>query len=476
LIPNNADSIDGLIAQGYAFHQAGQLAQANAIYQKALKDNPRNARLLYLMGVLQQTLGNDERALNFFNRAKKADPSNALFCLHAGVSFSKLNQFLQAIESYEAAIELNPDYFEAFSNLGNAFLAVGDFDKALTAYERALALRDDVATVHYNLGVVCQTIMRPSAAIIHYQRAIELEPEYAGAYCNLSVALAETGLLEQARSANEKALELDPTLAEAHFNAHSHHLARADLTLAVESLKSANRLSPKNDKYRFFLGASLAFAGEIPLAKQFLSFKNPSKQITADLDAWDYLQQCKPVPVMLGNSLDVFKFALQGARPDGLVLEFGVYQGTSIRQLAGLVDGDVHGFDSFEGIPEAWNHEKAGSYSMKGSLPEVPDNVFLHRGWFEDSIPSFLVGRKESVRLMNIDCDLYTSTKTVLDQFAGHITEGSVLVFDEFIGNPSWRQDEFKAFSEAACNYNWHFEVICFSFVTKQVAIRIQNS
>ena len=475
-MPNNADSNDALMAQGFAFHQAGELARANAAYLKALKDNPRNSRLLYLMGVLQQTQGNHERALNFFKRAKKSEPSNALFCLHAGISFSRLNRFVQAVESYETAIELDPNYFEAHSNLGNTFLASADFDKALKAYERALALNDDVATVHYNLGVVFQTIMRPSDAILHYRRAIELEPQYAVAYCNLSVALAETGLLEQARSANEKALELDSTLAEAHFNAHCHNLARSDLMLAVESLKSANRLSPRNDKFRFFLGVSLAFTGDTQLAKQFLSFKNPSKQIAADLDAWHYLQQVKPMPVMLGNSLDVFRFALQSARPDGLVLEFGVYQGTSIRQLAQLVDCEIHGFDSFEGIPEAWNHEKAGSYSTKGSLPEVPDNVVLHQGWFEDSIPIFLDGCLESVRLMNIDCDLYTSTKTVLDQFAGHITEGSVLVFDEFIGNSSWRQDEFKAFSEVACNYSWNFEIICFSFVTKQVAIRILNT
>ena len=50
---------------------------------------------------------------------------------------------------------------------------------------------------------------------------------------------------------------------------------------------------------------------------------------------------------------------------------------------------------------------------------------------------------------------------------------GTVIVFDEYIGNEHWREDEFKAFQEAVLEYGWKYEYLCFSFVTKQVVVRI---
>ena len=159
---------------------------------------------------------------------------------------------------------------------------------------------------------------------------------------------------------------------------------------------------------------------------------------------------------------------------EGLVLEFGVYNGKSIRLIASLVDSVVHGFDSFEGIPEEWANERKGSYSAFGVLPEVPDNVILHPGWFEDSIPEFIKNEGGPIRFMNIDCDLYSSTKTIFDLLGPQIVSGSVILFDEFIGYPTWKDDEFKAFHEAAEQFAWEYEILCFSFLTKQVAIRIK--
>jgi hypothetical protein len=106
-------------------------------------------------------------------------------------------------------------------------------------------------------------------------------------------------------------------------------------------------------------------------------------------------------------------------------------------------------------------------------MPEVPDNVTLHQGWFDQTLPAFLKQHQEPVRLVNIDCDIYSSTKTVLDLLAAQIVNGTVIVFDEYIGNAHWREDEYKAFQEAAAKYGWHYEYLCFSIFTKQTVVRI---
>lgn len=50
-------------------------------------------------------------------------------------------------------------------------------------------------------------------------------------------------------------------------------------------------------------------------------------------------------------------------------------------------DQTIHGFDSFEGLPEDWSHVLKGAFGeIKGALP---DNVRLYKGWFEDTLPEW---------------------------------------------------------------------------------------
>jgi hypothetical protein len=196
----------------------------------------------------------------------------------------------------------------------------------------------------------------------------------------------------------------------------------------------------------------------------------------AKRDAWLYLKSInEALPPITGSNIQAFKLGIDSAAVDGLMLEFGVRFGSSIRQIAALVNKTVHGFDSFEGLPEQWHHEPKGMYSTNGVIPNVPGNVVLHAGWFEDTLPRFLERHSGPVRFMNVDCDTYSSTKTILDHLADRIVPGTVIVFDEYIGNEYWREDEFKAFQEAVAKYDWRYEYISFSFFTKQVVIRVMQ-
>lgn len=177
---------------------------------------------------------------------------------------------------------------------------------------------------------------------------------------------------------------------------------------------------------------------------------------------------------------------------DGLVLEFGVYFGKTLNMISSHFakinsSQNIHGFDTFDGLPQDWRGTKAGSYSTKGLLPNVGGNVRYHVGLFHDCLERFLSelrqdeetkGEKQRpVAFMNIDCDLYSSTMDVLLPLAkeGHIVPGTVIVFDEYIMNPRWQDDEFKAFQEVVHMYGWKYEYIALSIVTGQTVIKITN-
>lgn len=103
----------------------------------------------------------------------------------------------------------------------------------------------------------------------------------------------------------------------------------------------------------------------------------------------------------------------------------------------------------------------------------MPQTVTLHAGWFEDTIPAYMKEFDEPIRFIHVDCDLYASTVTVFENLAPRIVPGTVILFDEYLMNPSWRNDEFKAFQEAVQKHGWEYEYIAFSLFSKQAGVRI---
>jgi len=176
-----------------------------------------------------------------------------------------------------------------------------------------------------------------------------------------------------------------------------------------------------------------------------------------------------------GTSDALLRYALEAAPAEGLTLEFGVFYGLSLSILAQHTKGTVDGFDSFQGLPEPWiAGEGVGAYTTNGRRPEVASNVRLHDGWFADTVAPFIAQTSTPVRFAHIDCDLYSSTATVLAAIKKNLTPGSVLVFDDFLGFPGAREHEFKAWNEFAAANSVKFEYIGFVLLDRAAAVAIR--
>lgn len=173
-------------------------------------------------------------------------------------------------------------------------------------------------------------------------------------------------------------------------------------------------------------------------------------RLAAKREAVDYIIEHMQTAMMLRDRFDLLRFSLSRAPAAGLVLEFGVEKGLSVNCLAAATNRTVHGFDSFQGLPEDWSGTSSprGTFDRRGTLPKVPANVRLHVGWFDATLPAFLKETEEPVALLHVDCDIYSSTKTIFDLLADRIRPGTVIVFDEYFNYPGWRHHEYKAFQE----------------------------
>ena len=161
----------------------------------------------------------------------------------------------------------------------------------------------------------------------------------------------------------------------------------------------------------------------------------------------------------------------------GMVLEFGVFSGTSINRIASQMPGRrIYGFDSFEGLPETWRQDFGQGTFKRTDLPAVLGNVELVVGWFDNTLPSFVADRpEEKLALLHVDCDLYSSTKTIFANVFDRIEAGTVIVFDEYFNYPEWRLHEFKAFQEFTAEHRLSYEYIGWVPTNQQVAVRVTS-
>lgn len=114
---------------------------------------------------------------------------------------------------------------------------------------------------------------------------------------------------------------------------------------------------------------------------------------------------------------------------------------------------------------EPFNRLAQGHFAMQG-LPSVAANVRLVKGWFDATIPQWQVEHNGTVKFIHIDCDLYSSTKTVLKELNKQIVPGTVIVFDEFYywARPTeytnWSEHEYRALGEWITEYDRAFEIL----------------
>lgn len=202
-------------------------------------------------------------------------------------------------------------------------------------------------------------------------------------------------------------------------------------------------------------------------------------KIVAVMDAARFLEENFASATNLGGRQNLLRHACRSVAMDGDVLEFGVMGGQSLAILCDqFKDRTVHGFDSFKGLPEDWTHDSpSGTFSTEGTLPtHLPSNAKLHVGMFEDMLPKYLAGTDAPVALLHIDSDLYSSARTALFGLAPRLRAGSMIIFDEFLNYPGWRQHEYRAFIEFVEAFDVEFRYFSFASSYLSVAVRLDSA
>jgi len=195
----------------------------------------------------------------------------------------------------------------------------------------------------------------------------------------------------------------------------------------------------------------------------------------AQRESADYVQAKMSDAIIHPGWEGVVRAGSRAVDTEGMYLEFGVRTGITITEIARLNPTSIiHGFDSFEGLPEPWTgwFAGAGTFARTG-LPEVPDNVELVVGWFDETLPGFMDAHDGPVAFVHADADLYSSTVTILDHVGPRLQPGSVIVFNEYFNYPNWQAHEFKAWQEFVAAHDVEYEYLAWGHL--EVAVKITS-
>lgn len=426
------------------------------------------ATRLHLTGLAALIEGDARAASELFAQALVLAPDDARLWGNLGNALAASERERDAVFAYEEALARAPSA-DVWFNLGRTRRALGDLPGAVAAYEASLALSPgpEGADALCNLGLVRheQGLVDEAARCFH--EALARVGPRAALLNNLGNALRDGGDHAGALAAFDRAIELAPGRAAARYNRFAVLFDDRALAPARRALEDALAIAPQHAWARFHLALILDLAGDDAPARhaELEPFLAESLALVRSARTTETR--------FFADTRRTLAHAMALATVPGHVLELGVRHGHTLRFLATLTDGPLHGFDAFEGLPEAWGDRPPGLYTTGGALPAVPPNVTLHAGWFHDTLPRFLAASEGPVRLVNVDSDLYASARTALALLSPRIVPGTVLVFDEYLANPGWQEDEHRALTEWAREDGRAFEYVAFSPFTRQAVVRV---
>ena len=164
------------LKEAVALHQRGELAAAQAAYERVLAAQPEQGDASHFLGVLMHQRGRNDEALLLIRRAAELLPGHAVIQ----------------------------------NNLGNVLQDLGDMRGAVVAYRAAVAADSNNAMAHYNLGIALEQHLQLDAAIDAYRSAVMLNPRDVDAQKNLAHALRRVGRQTEASVALGAWLDLEP--------------------------------------------------------------------------------------------------------------------------------------------------------------------------------------------------------------------------------------------------------------------------
>ena len=215
LLPHEPDSWFHL---GNLAYDARTFAQAQRLFEEALKRKPDSLEALNGLGLSLAAQGQAQQAIREFKAALRLDPSFSAARVNLAVALANRGEIPAAMAEYRAALQIETNNVAARINLAKLLARQGNSDQAMVLFREALEIRPEEPVANFYLANALVAQGRPAEALAHYQAAIRAKPDFADARLNLGMESARTGNFTEALAQFAEVVRLQPDLVIARFN------------------------------------------------------------------------------------------------------------------------------------------------------------------------------------------------------------------------------------------------------------------
>ena len=220
--------------------QRGELELAYVEYNKSLKLDPDNARVLYKRGLVFLAGGLTQEAKAEFEKVLEWRPEHALARMGLGQVYFQQEKYGKAEEQLRKAIELDGKLWKSRNFLGIIHDYRGEYEWAVLQYLAAVALKPDSGLLYNNLGISHYLSGNYEKSVRAFRKALDLGPIHNKVYNNLGLALSKAGRMDEAFEAFRKG----GGDAQAHNNLGCVYTWTGDSERAVRSFEKAIEVKP----------------------------------------------------------------------------------------------------------------------------------------------------------------------------------------------------------------------------------------
>ena len=125
-------------------------------YEDMLRDNPKNALYLNMIGIAYLDLSNFNQAKKYFLRASKADKKYSSAVNNLGMVYYHQRDFRRAIREYQRAAAIDPDQAGTHANLGFAYYNSNKFPEAANEFQKAIEIDPHIFEHNDRAGTMVQ--------------------------------------------------------------------------------------------------------------------------------------------------------------------------------------------------------------------------------------------------------------------------------------------------------------------------------
>jgi tetratricopeptide (TPR) repeat protein len=289
LLSKHPEDPDGYVWRGLTEIHANQTEEANADFEMALKENPKDETALVELGGLRFKEKRFPEGTQFLQQALDGNP-NSVGALRLLVGYDLYqHQPAKAAALVQQQISKSPRNSELYDQLANLQLATGDMPGALATSQKAMDLNqgDGAAVMAYTratvalgnvapavakwqawssahpndprapviLGTLSEAQGNGSAAMGYYKKALAIQPDRPDAANNLAYLMLQNGqdldvalsLAQTARRGMPHSPNTADTLAWAYYKKGIYGSAR-------DLLEDAEKTTPNDASIEYHLG------------------------------------------------------------------------------------------------------------------------------------------------------------------------------------------------------------------------------